>query len=222
MEIYIDSADINEIKKALSTNLITGITTNPSLLLKSNKPYKEEIKELIKIIKKQDKNFTLSIEIINIGTCEEILKDARELSKLDKRIIIKIPISKEGLKASKILSKEKIRTNLTLCFSANQALLAAKADAWCVSPFLGRVDDEGHHGIELLKEIREIYDNYNFKTKILAASIRSTEHVLESSKIKTDIVTISLNILEKMYKNPLTDIGIEKFNNDWKDYKYNK
>lgn len=219
MKLYLDTASIQEIDEATKTGLIDGITTNPTLIFKEGNNFDEEINEIIKILKRNCEAFTLSVEVTNTSNYETIVKEARKISKINPHIIIKVPLTVEGLKAVKILSDEEIRCNVTLCFSANQALLAAKAGAWCVSPFIGRIDDEGWDGTELVKEIRQIYDNYNFETKILAASIRSAEHVHECAKIGSDIATIPYSVFKKLYYNPLTENGLEKFAKDWKEYK---
>ncbi|MFW6233384.1 MAG: transaldolase family protein, partial [Nanoarchaeota archaeon] len=189
MEIYLDTSNIEEIQKANSLGILDGITTNPTLIAREGKDFNKSLKEIITILKKSKKYFTISVEVINTNTSKDIIKEARELVKIDKHIVVKIPITKEGLTAVSILSKEEINCNMTLCFSANQALLAAKAGAKFVSPFIGRINDEGYNGIDLIKDIKQIYNNYNFSTKILAASIRSPCDVLECSKIGADIAT---------------------------------
>lgn len=218
MRLYLDTGNIDEIKKAADSGLIDGVTTNPSLIAKEGRSFNKEIKEIIKILGKIRNDYTVSAEVTNTDKAEDIIKQARELAEIDKHILVKVPLTFEGLKAVKILTDDEIRCNVTLCFSANQALLAAKAGAWCVSPFLGRLDDEGMSGIKLIEDIRKIYDNYNFDTKILAASIRGTDHVHQCSLAGADIVTIPLKVFEKMYYSPLTDIGLEKFKNDWTEY----
>lgn len=220
MKLYLDTGNLEEIQKASKTKLIDGVTTNPSLVSKEGEDFKKLIKEINLILKKNlDDDFTVSAEVIDTSSVESILKEARILSKLDKHVLVKIPLTQIGLEAVSILSKEKIRVNVTLCFSANQALLAAKAGAWCVSPFLGRVDDEGYDGVELIKEIKTIYTNYKFETKILAASIRSPHHIHECAEIGCDIATMPYSIFEKLFYNPLTDLGLMKFQQDWRKYK---
>jgi len=179
MEIYLDTGNIEEIEKISQIGLLDGVTTNPSLIAKEGKDFIKTIKEISKILKKNciNQNFTLSAEVTDITSSENIIKEAKKLTKINKHIVVKIPITEQGLKATAKLSKEGIRCNLTLCFSTNQALLAAKAGAWCVSPFVGRVDDEGYDGIELIEDIKQVYSNYNFKTKILGASIRGVKDV---------------------------------------------
>ena len=220
MKIYIDSGNIEEIKEAAQLGLVDGVTTNPTLISKEGKDFVTSLKEIIQILKKySSKDFTVSAEVTNTNSAEEMIKEGRTLSKIDKHILVKVPLTKEGLKAVKQLSSENIRCNVTLCFSATQALLAAKAGAWCVSPFVGRVDDEGHDGIEVLKEIKKVFENYNFETKILAASIRSHHHVLDCIEVGVDIATMPFSVFKKLYYSPLTDIGLEKFNKDWQEYK---
>jgi len=222
MKIYLDTGSISEIEAAAKSNLLDGVTTNPTLIAKEGRDFNTEIKTIIKILKKNcEDDFTVSAEVTDLKDSQSILAQARKLTKIDKHILVKIPLTFDGLSAVKILSKEKIRCNVTLCFSANQALLAAKAGAWCISPFIGRIDDSGHDGLELIKEIRTIYDNYNFKTKILGASIRSAGDVLECAQLGSDIVTIPNSIFKKLYLNPLTDIGLSKFESDWNEYQKN-
>lgn len=218
MKIYLDSANLTEISEAAKTGLIDGVTTNPSLVSKEGLDFKSMLKEIIKILKMNCDDFTVSAEVTDTNDYKSILENARALSKIDKHIVVKVPLTMEGLKAVKILEKEKIRCNVTLCFSANQALLAAKAGAFIVSPFVGRIEDEGWVGIDLVKDIREIYDNFGYKTQILGASIRSAEHVFECAKYGIDIVTIPYGVFKKLYHNPLTDLGLEKFSTDWNEY----
>lgn len=219
MKIYLDTGNIDEIKKAAALGILNGVTTNPTLIAKEGRDFKKTIKEIINILEDYSKDFTVSAEVTNTKSAKEIIKEARELSKISSYILVKVPITKEGIEAVSVLSKEKIKCNMTLCFSANQALLAAKAGAWCVSPFIGRIDDEGYVGLDLIKDIRTIYDNYNFQTKILSASIRSANDVSECAKIGSDIITIPYTVFEKLYYNPLTDVGLAKFEKDWEEYK---
>jgi transaldolase len=220
MKLYLDTGMISEIEKAASSRILDGVTTNPSLIAKTGKDFKTTIKEILKIMKKDSpKDFTVSAEVIDTTSVESILKEGRVFAKLDKHILVKVPLTRVGLEAVTILSSEGIRCNVTLCFSANQALLAAKSGAWCVSPFLGRVDDEGYDGIQLIKEIRTVFDVYKFNTRILAASVRSTHHVHECAQLGCDMATMPLSVFEKLYYNPLTDIGLEKFQKDWENRK---
>ncbi|MFT4244292.1 MAG: transaldolase family protein [Candidatus Woesearchaeota archaeon] len=222
MELYLDTGNIDEIKSVIHTGQISGVTTNPTLILKNHtsdlKTFKEILLEIINAIKQERDDFTLSAEVTHINSVEEIIHQGRELSIIDPHIIVKIPFTKIGLEAVKTLSYEGIRCNVTLCFSLTQAVLAAKAGAWCVSPFVGRIEDEGHSGIKLLQQIKQTYDNYNFSTKILAASLRNVEHVHQAMLIGVDIATIPKSVFDKLYYNPLTHKGIEQFSKDWEEF----
>ncbi len=219
MKIYLDTGNLNEIQEMSQTGLIDGVTTNPTLIAKEGRDFKKEINEILKIMKvNAPTDFTISLEVTDLTNSNSMIKQAKEISKIDKHILVKIPLTIEGLKAVKELSKDKIRCNVTLCFSTSQALLAAKAGAWCVSPFVGRIEDEGWDGMGLLKDIKKVYENYNIKTKILAASVRTAEHVHEAMEIGVDIVTIPSSIFKKLYYNPLTDLGIKTFEKDWNEY----
>lgn len=211
MKIFIDSANIDEIKKANDWGVIDGVTTNPTLIAKENKDFKNIIQDIIDII-----DGPISVEAMSIDA-ENIIKESIELSKLSKNIVIKIPIFPNGLKAIRKLDKEHIKTNATLIFSSNQALLAAKTGATYVSIFVGRLDDIGHDGIQIVKDSQDIFNTYCFDTEIISASIRHPLHVIQSAKVGADIITIPFNIIEKMFNHPLTDIGIERFANDWKN-----
>jgi len=213
MKIFIDTANIGEIKEANDLGIIDGVTTNPTLVAREGKDFISVIKEICSIV-----DGPISAEVISLehkGMCEE----ARRLAKLHKNIVIKIPLTPEGLKSVKILTREGIKTNVTLCFSANQALLAAKVGATYISPFIGRLDDISHIGMDLIKDIKMIYNNYNFQTKIIVASIRHPLHVLEAAKIGADVATVPYDVLMKLLRHPLTDIGIERFLDDWKKMK---
>lgn len=218
MKLYLDTGNVDEIKEIAKSGLLNGVTTNPTLIAKEGKDFKKVIKDIIKILTKYCDSFTLSAEVTDLKSAESMIEQGRELAKINKHILVKIPLTQDGLEAVSVLSKEEIKCNVTLCFSANQALLAAKAGAWCVSPFLGRLDDEGQSGVELVADIKQIYQIYGFKTKVLAASIRSTSHVFECAKLGCDIATIPTKIFKQLYHNPLTDIGLEKFEKDWNDY----
>lgn len=213
MRIFVDSANIDEIKKANEWGVIDGVTTNPTLIAKEkNKNKKQQnaiIQEIINII-----DGPISVEIISTDT-EGMIKEAIEISKWSKNIVIKIPITSEGLRAVKILGTKDIKTNVTLTFSPSQALLAAKAGATYVSIFVGRLDDIGHEGVQIVSDIIKIFNLYNMKTQVIAASIRHPLHVIESAKVGVHIATIPFNVIEKMFKHPLTDIGIERFLKDW-------
>jgi len=210
MKIFIDTANVKEIKEASSLGLIDGVTTNPTLLSKENRPAKEVLKDICGIV-----SGPVSAEVIGLN-CEDMVTEARQLSKLADNIVVKIPLIKEGIKAVRIVSGEGIKTNVTLCFSANQALLVAKAGATYVSPFIGRLDDISQVGMDLIRDIKQIYSNYGFKTQIIVASVRNPVHVLESALCGADIATIPFAVIEQLIKHPLTDIGIQRFLEDYK------
>lgn len=210
MKIFIDTANVEHIKRANELGIIDGVTTNPTLVAREGKDFIPLIKEISSIV-----DGPISAEVIGLKHTQ-VIEEARNLSKIHKNIVVKIPLISDGLRAVKVLSKEGIKTNVTLCFSANQALLAAKAGATYISPFIGRLDDISHIGIDLVRDIKTIYNNYGFKTEIIVASIRHPLHVLEAAKIGADIATVPYDALMKLVKHPLTDIGIERFLNDWK------
>ncbi len=210
MHIYLDTANIEEVRKANEIIPLDGCTTNPSLIAKEGRDYNDTLKEICSIV-----NGPVSAEVIALDA-EGMLKEGRMFSKLHKNIIVKVPLTQQGLKACRLLTKEGIRVNVTLCFSANQALMAAKAGAFIISPFVGRLDDIGQTGMELIKEIRQIYDNYEFQTKILVASVRHPIHVKEAALMGADIATIPFKVWEQLFQHSLTDIGIQKFLDDWK------
>ncbi|MDP3791648.1 MAG: fructose-6-phosphate aldolase [Candidatus Omnitrophota bacterium] len=209
MKLFIDTANINEIKEANSLGIIDGVTTNPTLIAREGKDFISVVKEICSIV-----DGPISAEVISLKS-DEMIKEARTLAKIHKNIVIKIPLIPEGLKATKILSKEGIKTNLTLCFSPTQALLAAKAGATYVSPFIGRLDDISIVGMDLIRDIKTIFGNYGFKTEIIVASVRNPVHVLDAAKIGADIATVPYATLMALVKHPLTDIGIQKFLKDW-------
>ncbi len=209
MKIFIDTANIDEIKEAQSWGILDGVTTNPTLVAKEKRNFVDLIKEIHTIV-----NGPISTEVVSLET-SGMVEEAKRLAKIGKNITIKIPLTAAGLKAVKILSADAIMTNVTLCFSPTQALLAAKAGATFISPFIGRLDDISHQGMDLVREIKQIYANYSYKTEIIVASIRHPLHILEAAKIGADIATVPFNVLEKLIKHPLTDIGIERFLRDW-------
>lgn len=209
MQLFIDSANPKEVKAVNDLGIIDGVTTNPSLAAKAGVTYKEAVNEILKIV---DDN--VSLEVLSTEA-ESMVEEAGKLTKLSNKVIVKLPTTEEGLKALKKLSLQGIRVNMTLVFSANQALLAAKLGAFIVSPFVGRLDDIGQTGRELISEIKQIYDNYKFPTKILFASVRSPLHVKEAALIGADIATCPYDVLEKLVKHPLTDIGLNKFLDDF-------
>lgn len=207
MEFFLDTAEVEEIKKY--AHLIDGVTTNPSLIAKSGRAFEDVVKEICEIV-----DGPISAEVVSMEA-DGMVKEAKEVAKIHKNIVIKVPLCEEGIKATKMLSKEGIKTNVTLCFSACQALLAAKAGATYISPFIGRLDDISHEGMKLVDEIKEIYDNYGFKTKIIVASIRNPLHVKNAALIGADVATIPPNVMGQLFKHSLTDIGIKKFLEDW-------
>ncbi|MEK6730236.1 MAG: fructose-6-phosphate aldolase [Planctomycetota bacterium] len=209
MKFFIDTADVKEIREAHSLGILDGVTTNPSLIAKTGRPFRETVEEICSIVKGP-----VSAEVVSLDT-EGMLKEARELAKIAENIVVKIPLIKNGLKAVKRLTDEGIKTNVTLCFSSNQALLAAKAGGTYVSPFVGRLDDRGHNGMELIEEIRMIYDNYGYQTEIIVASIRNPLHVRDAALMGADVSTIPFNVFDMLVQHPLTDEGVRKFLSDW-------
>jgi transaldolase len=209
LRIFIDSANINEIKEINEMGILAGVTTNPSLVAKEKRDYKQVIKEICDIV-----DGPISAEVLSLDG-PSMVAEGRDLAKIHPNVVIKVPITAEGLKAIKILRTEEIKTNATLVFSANQALLAARAGAAFVSPFLGRVDDIGNDGLVLLNDIITIFNQYMIDTEVIAASIRHPMHVVDSAKIGSHIATIPYSVIKQMIKHPLTDAGIAKFMNDW-------
>lgn len=210
MKIFIDTANVKEIKEAALLGLVDGVTTNPTLVAREGKPAPELLKEICAIV-----SGPVSAEVIATES-DGMLGEARQLSAIAKNIVIKIPLIKEGLKAARALSREGIKTNLTLCFSASQALLAAKAGADYVSPFIGRLDDISSAGMELIRDIKTIYKNYGFQTQIIVASVRNPMHVVDAALCGADIATVPFAVIEQLIKHPLTDIGLQKFLEDYK------
>ena len=211
MKLFIDTANVNDIKEANDMGIICGVTTNPSLIAKEGRDFNEVIKEITSIV-----DGPISGEVISLDA-EGMIKEGREIAKIHKNMVVKIPITEEGLKAVKVLSNEGIKTNVTLIFSAGQALLAARAGATFVSPFLGRLDDICSDSMELIKSIVNIFETHNIKTEIIAASIRSPKHVIDAAEAGAHIGTIPFNVLKQLIKHPLTDSGIERFMKDWKE-----
>jgi len=210
MKFFIDTANIDEIREAASLGILDGVTTNPSLVAKEGKNFRELLDEIIKIV-----DGPISAEVISTDY-DGMLKEARELAAIHKNIVVKIPLIKEGLKAVKTLSGKGINTNVTLCFSPSQALLAAKAGATYISPFVGRLDDISTSGMDLISQIVQIYDNYDYQTEVLVASIRHPLHLVEAALMGADVCTIPFAVINKLFNHPLTDIGIDKFLSDWK------
>lgn len=210
MKFFIDTANIDEIKKANELGMVDGVTTNPSLVAKEGREFKALIKEICGIV-----DGPVSAEVVSMDA-EGMVKEARELANLADNIVVKIPMLEEGLKAVKTLAQEEIDTNVTLCFSPIQALMAAKAGAAYISPFVGRLDDISHIGMEIVEDIITIYDNYDFETEVIVASVRNPIHVLDAALMGADIATIPFKVIQQLTKHPLTDIGVEKFLADWK------
>jgi transaldolase len=209
MKLFIDTANIEEIKEINKWGVICGVTTNPSLIAKEGRDFKEVISEITNIV-----DGPISAEVISLDS-EGMIREARELAKIHRNIVIKIPMTSEGLKAVNTLSKEDIKTNVTLVFSPSQALLAARAGASFVSPFVGRMDDIGNGGMEIVKDIVEIYKNYDIITEIIVASIRHPMHVIEAAKTGAHIATVPYKVFNQMVSHPMTNTGIDKFLKDW-------
>ncbi len=209
MQFFIDSADVGEIRKALALGLCDGVTTNPSLVAKTGRGFEEVLKEIVSIVPGP-----ISAEV-TATDAEGMIREARHYAGFGRQVVVKIPLIVEGLRAVKVLSADGIKTNVTLCFSAVQALLAAKAGATYVSPFVGRLDDISQDGMALIADIVQIYRNYRFETKVLVASVRHPVHVLEAAKLGADVATIPYAVIDQLAKHPLTDAGLKKFLADW-------
>ncbi len=210
MKFFIDTAEIEEIKEAASLGILDGVTTNPSLVSKTGKDFRKLLDEILEIV-----DGPVSAEVISTDY-NGIVKEGRELSAIHKNIVVKVPLIKEGLKAVKTLSEEGVNTNVTLCFSPSQALLAAKSGATYISPFVGRLDDISTSGMDLISQIVQIYRNYNYETEVLVASIRHPLHLVEAALIGADVCTLPFDVINKLFNHPLTDAGLEKFLSDWK------
>jgi transaldolase len=210
LKIFIDTANIEKIREAAAIGLIDGVTTNPSLVAKEGRDFKAVVKEISQIV-----DGPISAEVLS-DKANEMVAEAAEINKWGSNIVIKLPMTKEGLKAAKQLSAKKIKTNVTLVFSANQALLAAKAGATYVSPFVGRLDDAGNNGMQVIAEIMQIYKNYGFGTQVIVASVRHPIHVVEAAKLGAHVATIPPEVIDKMFSHPLTDKGLAAFASDWK------
>lgn len=210
MLFFLDTADIREIETGLAWGMVDGITTNPSLIAKEGKPYLPTVQEIARLVPGPVSGEVLATDY------QGMLGEGRRLAALADNVVVKVPLGPDGLRAVRTFAKEGIRVNVTLCFSAAQALLAAKAGAAYISPFVGRIDDVGQDGMQLIGEVLEIYGNYGFETKVLVASVRHPKHVVESAQLGADVVTLPFKVLEQLYRHPLTDIGLEKFLADWK------
>jgi transaldolase len=213
MKFFIDTANVKEIREAASLGILDGVTTNPSLVAREGKDFHSVLREIVSIV-----NGPISAEVVATDK-EEMLVEGRELAQIHPNIVVKVPVTMSGLQACKALRTEGIKVNVTLCFSPSQALLAAKAGASYISPFVGRLDDISHDGMELIAQIRTIYDNYGFETEILAASLRHPRHVVESALAGADVVTMPFKVVTQLMKHPLTDIGLKNFMADWKKLK---
>ena len=210
MKLFLDTANVKEIYEAASLGMLDGVTTNPSLVVKEGRSFKEMLQEICKIV-----DGPISAEVVSVEA-DAMVKEGRELAKIHKNIVVKCPLIPEGIKATKKLSSEGIRVNVTLCFSPTQAILAAKAGAWCVSPFIGRLDDISSDSMGLIRQILTIYKNYDYKTLVLVASVRHPQHVVEAALIGGHICTMPFSIFQQLFKHPLTDLGLKKFLDDWK------
>jgi len=210
MEFFLDTADIKEIETGLEWGLVDGVTTNPTLIAKQGKPYLRTVQEIAKLVPGP-----VSGEVLATGF-DEIMDQGHRLAGLAENIVVKVPLTPPGLRAVAKLLEEGIRTNVTLCFSPAQALIAAKAGAYFISPFVGRLDDVGEDGMELIDKVVTIYQNYEFETKVLVASVRHPIHIVTAAQLGADIATMPFKILEQLYKHPLTDTGLERFLSDWK------
>ncbi|HTY36440.1 MAG TPA: fructose-6-phosphate aldolase [Bacteroidota bacterium] len=209
MKFFIDTANIAEIREAASMGVLDGVTTNPSLVAKEGKDFRKLLDEICSIV-----DGPISAEVVSTDF-DGMMREGRDLAKIHKNIVVKVPLIKEGIKAVKALKSEGIRTNVTLCFSPTQALVAAKAGAYFISPFIGRLDDISHNGMELVRQIVTIYRNYQYETQVLVASVRHPLHVVEAAMIGADICTIPFKVIEQLIKHPLTDSGLQKFLEDW-------
>jgi len=209
MKFFLDTANVKEIQEAASLGLLDGVTTNPSLVAKEGRSFKEMLIEICNIV-----DGPISAEVVSLEA-DAMVKEGKELAKIHKNIVVKVPLIAEGLKATKRMAAEGIKVNVTLCFSPTQALLAAKAGAWCVSPFIGRLDDISSNGMELIRQILTIYRNYDYKTQVLVASVRHPQHVVEAALAGGHICTMPFSIFQQMVKHPLTDSGLKRFLADW-------
>jgi transaldolase len=209
MKFFLDTANVKEIQEAASLGLLDGVTTNPSLVAKEGRSFKEVLIEICNIV-----DGPISAEVVSLEA-DAMVKEGKDLAKIHKNIVVKVPLIAEGLKATKRMAAEGIKVNVTLCFSPTQALLAAKAGAWCVSPFIGRLDDISSNGMELIRQILTIYRNYDYKTLVLVASVRHPQHVVEAALAGGHICTMPFSIFQQMVKHPLTDSGLKKFLADW-------
>lgn len=210
MKFFLDTADVEEIKKGLEWGMVDGITTNPTLIAKQGKPYLGTVQEIARLVPGPVSGEVLATEF------DEIMEQGKRLSALAENVVVKVPLIPAGLRAVRALAELGIRTNVTLCFSAAQALLAAKAGAAYISPFIGRLDDVGQEGMDLIGQVVSIYENYDFETEVLVASVRHPVHVVQAAMLGADVATLPFKVLEQLYNHPLTDVGLDKFLSDWK------
>jgi len=210
MKFFIDTANVKEIREAASFGVVDGVTTNPSLIAKEGRDFKQVIAEICEIV-----DGPISAEAVSLEA-DKMVIEGLELAKIHKNIVVKLPMTKDGLKATKVLADQGIRVNVTLVFSASQALLAAKVGAAYVSPFVGRLDDISHYGMDLVEQVVTIFDNYGYPTEVIVASVRNPLHVVDAAMVGAHIATIPFSVIDQLVKHPLTDIGIEKFLSDWK------
>lgn len=209
MKFFLDTANLDELRRGVEMGIVDGVTTNPTLIAKEGKPIDEQIRRICDIV-----DGDISAEVVSTKS-DEMLPEGRKLAKIHKNVVVKLPLTRDGIRACSILSKEGTRVNVTLCFSAAQAILAAKAGAYFISPFVGRVDDIGWDGMALIREIVQIYHNYGFKTNVLAASLRSSTHVIEAAKAGAGYGTMPFKVLDMMFNHPLTDKGLDQFMKDY-------
>ena len=209
MKIFLDTANLDELKKGADWGIVNGVTTNPSLIAKEGRPIEEQIARICDII-----NGDISAEVV-ATTADEMVAEGRKLAKIHENVVVKLPLTRDGIKGCSILTKEGLRVNVTLCFTPAQALLAAKAGAYIISPFVGRLDDIGLNGMDVVRQTVQIYDNYGFTTQVLAASMRDPNHIIESAIAGAHIATMPFKVLDQLFSHPLTDRGLEQFLKDW-------
>ena len=209
MKIFLDTANLEELKKGVSWGIVDGVTTNPTLIAKEGRPIEEHIREICSIV-----DGDVSAEVVST-VASKMVSEGRELAKIHRNVVVKCPLTRDGIMATSALSREGIRVNVTLCFSAGQALLAAKAGAYIISPFVGRLDDIGYTGMDLIRSITQIYKNYGYKTQVLAASLRGPTHVIDSALAGAHIGTMPFKVLDMLFNHPLTDKGLDQFLKDW-------
>ena len=209
MKIFLDTANLDELRKAAAWGIVDGVTTNPTLIAKEGRAIEDQVRMICEIV-----DGDISAEVVSTAA-DEMVREGRKLAKIHRNVVVKVPLTRDGIRACSIMSKEGIRLNVTLCFSTGQALLAAKAGAYIVSPFVGRIDDIGWTGMDLIRSIMTVYKNYEFKTQVLAASLRTPTHVMEAALAGSNIATMPFKVLDQVFNHPLTDRGLEQFLKDW-------